>query len=110
MAVALRAWKRSWSSGRVIAEPFEPWFPGRGKLHGRLPPSQEAQMLSRSWLLCACALVSGAPPGVAQNSVLEGTVTSNGKPLAGALVFISRAWPREGLAYYCPSCYVDCTK
>lgn len=41
---------------------------------------------------------------------LRGRVVSEGKPVAGASVMVSSAWPIKGLAYYCPGCYLDCGK
>lgn len=39
---------------------------------------------------------------------LSGRVESAGTPVAGATVMIFHAYPIEGVAYYCPSCYLDC--
>lgn len=42
---------------------------------------------------------------------LSGTVVgADGKPLAGATVFISTARPRIGTGVLCPGCYADCAK
>jgi hypothetical protein len=46
---------------------------------------------------------------VAIGSDLTGRVVDfNNRPLAGATVLVSTAAPREGVAVFCPSCYLDC--
>ncbi|MBM4108647.1 MAG: carboxypeptidase regulatory-like domain-containing protein [Phycisphaerae bacterium] len=41
-------------------------------------------------------------------ATLRGRVDSAGAPVAGATVMVYRAFPITGVAYYCPSCYLDC--
>ncbi|HVC97958.1 MAG TPA: carboxypeptidase-like regulatory domain-containing protein [Pirellulales bacterium] len=55
-------------------------------------------------LLCAVSAVPAA--GTLTGRVFD----ENGEPLAGALVDLSTAKPRVGLAVTCPSCYRDCAK
>jgi hypothetical protein len=48
-------------------------------------------------------------PSVVIGSDLAGRVVDfNNRPLAGATVLVSTAAPREGVAVFCPSCYLDC--
>lgn len=47
----------------------------------------------------------------ASTTTLTGIVRDDeGRPIAGATVFISTAAPRKGLGVLCPSCYPDCRK
>jgi hypothetical protein len=55
--------------------------------------------------VCVALLVCNSAVG----SDLAGRVIDfNNKPLAGATVMVSTAAPREGVAVFCPSCYLDC--
>lgn len=66
----------------------------------------EANMLLP--VLAAVMLSTAAPTG---RPTLSGFVRSaEGKPIQGALVFISTARPRQGTSTTCPSCYLDCRK
>lgn len=59
--------------------------------------------------IAASLLLSAAGP--AERPTLTGVVQdANGKPVAGALVFIATAKPRQGTSAACPSCYLDCRK
>jgi hypothetical protein len=44
------------------------------------------------------------------NELTGRVLNLKGEPLAGATVFVSTAAPREGVAIFCPSCYLDCGK
>jgi hypothetical protein len=47
--------------------------------------------------------------GAAIGTDLSGRVVDfNNRPLSGATVLVSTAAPREGVAVFCPSCYLDC--
>ena len=49
--------------------------------------------------------------GAAGASDLSGRVVDfQNRPLAEATVFVNTAAPRQGVAVFCPSCYVDCGK
>jgi hypothetical protein len=54
----------------------------------------------------AIATVSAA----AANEVSGHVRNLQGEPVSGATVFISTAGPRDGVAIFCPSCYLDCGK
>lgn len=58
-------------------------------------------------LLLAFVSVAGAAPGPDLTGVVR---AKDGKPVAGAGVFIHTAGPRVGTSPYCPSCYADCRK
>jgi hypothetical protein len=54
------------------------------------------------------ATLGAAEPG---RPTLSGFVrNAEGKPIQGALVFVSTARPRQGTSTTCPSCYLDCRK
>lgn len=65
-------------------------------------------------LLAVLAIVLGAaalgePPRGRPIAELTGEVlTKGGEPVAGARVTVWQAYPLEGPAYYCPTCYRDC--
>jgi hypothetical protein len=59
-------------------------------------------------VVTAVILSAAAPTG---RPTLTGVVrNADGKPLPGALVFVSTARPRQGTSTTCPSCYLDCRK
>lgn len=67
-----------------------------------------------SLLFVALGLLSGGREIHAADMprpTLTGTVVdAEGKPLAGATIFISTAAPKVGAGVLCPSCYPDCRK
>ena len=64
---------------------------------------------SRGFTLVSTLLLSAAS-ALAQSAAIDGEVFTGQHVPKDATVFITRAWPREGLAYCCPSCCRDCTR
>lgn len=54
------------------------------------------------WPLWTAAVVASELTGRVRNT--------RGEPIEGATVYVSTAAPREGVAVFCPSCYLDCGK
>ena len=63
-------------------------------------------------LLLVCGAFVHANPAATASSRpdLSGVVTSGGKAISRALVYVYTAGPRVGTSPYCPSCYADCRK
>src|SRR6185503_5095124 len=87
-------------------------LPGQGA--GSTHASGRPAMVTRIALVALVVFAAGAGAfgghAAEPTAALEGTVTAGGKALAGARVFVERAWPLQGVAYYCPGCYRDCGK
>ncbi len=60
--------------------------------------------------LAAVAVADASAAGRARLGLAGRVRTSDGQPVAGALVFVSTARPRVGPSVTCPSCYLDCRK
>ena len=60
-------------------------------------------------------IIATALPAIVASTTFAGELSGRvrnlkGEPIAGATVFINTAGPREGVAIFCPSCYLDCGK
>ena len=59
------------------------------------------------------AAIAGPPlsaPSSKRPNIVGIVTTSDGKPIAGATVYVSTAAVRKGTSPFCPSCYPDCGK